>query len=136
VAALVASGLLLYNTDSEALDVSLPLIIAVALLIGVLALLGAQRVYRAQRQRRVHTGWEEMIGALGEVRVPLDPVGQVFVEGALWRARVDESGAPVPSGARVRVREVDGLTLRVEPASAEEGEPARGSGDLEYRSRV
>jgi membrane-bound serine protease (ClpP class) len=136
VVALVASGLLLYNTDSEALDVSLPLIIAIALLIGVLALLGAQRVYRAQRQQRVHTGWEEMIGAVGEVRVPLDPVGQVFVEGALWRARADESGAPVPAGARVRIREVDGLTLHVEPAAGGEGEPARGSGDLDYRSRV
>lgn len=136
VAALVASGLLLYNTDSEALDVSLPLIIAVALLIGVLALLGAQRVYRAQRQERVMTGWEEMIGAVAEVRVPLDPVGQVFVEGALWRARVDEGAEPMPVGARVRVREVDGLTLQVEPAPTAAHEPGRGPGDLDYRSRV
>ena len=32
------------------------------------------------------TGWEEIIGSTGDVRVPLDPVGQAFVGGALWRA--------------------------------------------------
>jgi membrane-bound serine protease (ClpP class) len=128
VAALVASGLLLYNTDSDAVDVSLPVIIAVALLIGVLALLAAQRVYRAQRQERVLTGWEEMIGSVGEVRVPLDPVGQVFVEGALWRARVDDGSEPVPVGSRVRIREVDGLTLHVEPVPVREGSSERAAG--------
>jgi membrane-bound serine protease (ClpP class) len=124
VAALIASGLLLYNTDSEALDVSLPVIIAVALVIGALGLFMAERAYRAQKQDRVLTGWEEMIGAVGEVRVPLDPVGQVFVEGALWRARVDGASEPVPVGSRVRVREVDGLTLHVEPIAVAAGSAA------------
>ena len=61
------------------------------------------------------TGWEELMGAEGEVRVALDPVGQVFVQGALWRARLADGEEQVPVGARVRVREVDGLTLLVEP---------------------
>jgi membrane-bound serine protease (ClpP class) len=135
VAALIASGLLLYNTDSEALDVSLPVIIAVGVVIGALGLFMAERVYRAQKQERVLTGWEEMIGTVGEVRVPLDPVGQVFVEGALWRAVVDDADESVPVGSRVRVREVEGLTLRVEPLPVEEGSPARPR-ELDLRSRV
>jgi membrane protein implicated in regulation of membrane protease activity len=67
------------------------------------------------------TGWEEMIGATGDVRVPLAPVGQVFVGGALWRARLADGIASADArlveqrGARVRVESVDGLTLYVSP---------------------
>jgi membrane-bound ClpP family serine protease len=60
---------------------------------------------------------EELVGDLGEVREPLDPEGQVFIEGALWRARVAERESPVDLGNRVRVRSVDGLTLVVEPVA-------------------
>jgi membrane-bound serine protease (ClpP class) len=136
VAALVASGLLLYNTDSEALDVSLPVIIAVGVVVGALGLFMAERVYRAQKQDRVLTGWEEMIGAVGEVRVPLDPVGQVFVEGALWRAVVEDGDKRVPVGSRVRVRDVEGLSLHVEPLPVEQGSPAHGPRELDLRSGV
>jgi membrane-bound serine protease (ClpP class) len=137
VGAMIASGLLLYNTDSEAVEVDLPVIIAIAVLIGGLALFMGERVYRAQKQERVMTGWEEMIDAVGEVRVALAPVGQVFVQGALWRARVDDDTSTLEVGARARVREVDGLTLLVERARAEEeSESAHGADDLDYRSRV
>jgi membrane-bound serine protease (ClpP class) len=55
-----------------------------------------------------------MVGAVGEVRSPLDPEGQIFINGALWRARRTGPGDIGP-GNRVRVRAVDGLTLEVEP---------------------
>jgi membrane-bound serine protease (ClpP class) len=118
VASLIGSGLLLYDTGSEALEVDVPVIVTVAVLLGVLALFVTSRVVRAQRQPRVMTGWEELIGAEGEVRVALDPVGQVFVEGALWRARPASGEGPVEPRTRVRVAEVDGLTLLVEPVTS------------------
>lgn len=114
IAALIASGLLLYDTDSEAFDVDVPVVVAIAVLVGGLALLVSQRVYRAYRQERVMTGWEELIGAEGEVRLTLDPVGQVFVEGALWRAQAEDGETPIEVGVRVKVVRVDGLTLYVE----------------------
>jgi membrane-bound serine protease (ClpP class) len=114
VAALVSGGLLLFDTDSDAFQVNPPVVIAVGILVGGLGLLIAQRVVRAQRQTRVMTGWEEMLGEEAEVRAAIDPVGQVFVEGALWRARPVEDGEAIEPGARVRVVEVDGLTLVVE----------------------
>jgi membrane protein implicated in regulation of membrane protease activity len=63
------------------------------------------------------------------VREPLDPIGQIFVEGALWRAELappatgSERSAAEPAsdgrlverGSRVRVESVEGLTLRVRP---------------------
>jgi membrane-bound serine protease (ClpP class) len=118
VAALVASGLLLYDTDSEAFGASPPVVVATAVLVGGLLAFATQRVVAAHRVEPVRTGWEEMVGAEGDVRLPLEPVGQVFVEGALWRARGAEEGTRIGVGNRVRVQSVEGLTLVVRPVSA------------------
>ena len=75
------------------------------------------KIIRAHRDEPVRTGWEEIVGAEGKVRIPLDPVGQVFIEGALWRARADGE-AEIPLGSRVRVEAVDGLTLVVRPLAS------------------
>jgi membrane-bound serine protease (ClpP class) len=66
------------------------------------------------RHREVHTGYEEMIGAHGTVRAALDPVGQVFVKGALWRAHTSDD-RHVDVGTEVVVEAIDGLTLTVAP---------------------
>ena len=126
VAALIASGLLLYNTDSDAFEVSVPVVVVTGVLLGGFIALAAQRTVRAHR-RPVMTGWEEMVGAIGEVRQPLDPLGQVFVEGALWRARPVDEATSVDRGYRVRVESVDGLTLVVRPLSPDEEEAAVGA---------
>ena len=82
-----------------------------------------------------------MVGAVGEVRDPLDPIGQIFVEGALWRAELapahdgsgnagaepDGDGRAIGRGSRVRVESVEGLTLHVRPLEDEPdagGDPA------------
>jgi membrane-bound serine protease (ClpP class) len=130
VAALVASGLLLYDTNSSAFEISAPVVIVVGLLIGGLLAVAVERSVRARRMPK-RTGWEEMIGATGEVRERLDPMGQVFVEGALWRAELmasDGDRRPLERGSRVRVESVDGLTLRVRPADLEDGAPALDAG--------
>jgi membrane protein implicated in regulation of membrane protease activity len=66
------------------------------------------------RRRRVQMGPETLIGATGLVATPCVPLGQVRIQGELWRARCDE-GAEV--GDEVRVLELDGLTLVVERAA-------------------
>jgi membrane-bound serine protease (ClpP class) len=128
VVALVAAGLVLYDTDTSAFEVSAPVVILAGLLIGGFLALAVERAMRARGQP-ARTGWEEMIGAVGEVREPLDPVGQIFVEGALWRAELaphtsgaqpsepgsSRDGRPLERGSRVRVESVEGLTLRVRP---------------------
>jgi membrane-bound serine protease (ClpP class) len=120
VLALALSGLLLFNTNSDAYEVSVPVVILVAVLLGGFMAFAVQKVVQARR-RPVITGWEEMVGAEGEVRDRIDPVGQVFVEGALWRASLADGtgadGEPLERGVRVRVESVEGLTLRVRPVS-------------------
>jgi membrane-bound serine protease (ClpP class) len=127
VIALALSGLLLFDTGSEQLEVSVPVVLTVALLLGGFLAFAAAKAVQARRNP-VLTGWEELVGAGGVVRVPLDPVGQVFVNGALWRAdRADDVGADEAArlrrrDARVRVESIDGLTLRVRPVENDEEE--------------
>lgn len=66
------------------------------------------------RRRRVQMGPETLVGATGRVVLPCTPLGQVRVQGELWRAHCAE-GAGV--GEEVRVVGLDGLTLTVERAA-------------------
>jgi membrane-bound serine protease (ClpP class) len=59
-------------------------------------------------------GREWMIGEEGEAVTNVDPDGVVRVRGALWRARTNRA-TPIELHAGLRVVEVDGLLLEVEP---------------------
>jgi membrane-bound serine protease (ClpP class) len=120
VIALIASGLLLFNTGGGAFSIDVPVVVVASALLGGLTLFAVSKAVQARRGP-VSTGWEEMVGLEGTVREPLDPVGQVFIHGALWRGRLTDAtlGAPAP-GDRVRVDSVEGLTLYVSPAPGHE----------------
>lgn len=68
----------------------------------------------AARRARVRSGAEGLVGQVGEARA----AGQVFLDGALWRARqwsFDED-AVLERGDPIVVERVDGLTLTVRRA--------------------
>jgi membrane protein implicated in regulation of membrane protease activity len=69
---------------------------------------------RLSRRRRPAVGVETLIGKEGLVVVACRPEGQVKVDGELWTARCPGGAG---EGKRVRVLELDGLTLLVEPAA-------------------
>lgn len=115
IAALVGGGLLLYDTDSEVFEVSVPIAAATGVALGSFSLFAASKAL-ALRRTPPQGGAADLIGEHGTVRVALDPVGQIYVDGALWRARLaDDTGEPVAPDTRVRVLAVDGLTLTVAP---------------------
>lgn len=116
VAALIAAGLILFDTDSDAVAISVPAVIAGGGLLGGLSLLAASKAVAA-RQTRPAIGDHDLVGATGTVRVALEPIGQVYVRGALWRARSAESDGAIAAGERVRIVGVDGLTLRARRGS-------------------
>jgi membrane-bound ClpP family serine protease len=90
----------------------------VAALAGLVLAWIVVRASLAVRRRRVRSGAPAMIGRLGTVRAVPAPLGQVLVDGALWRARLwalDEQ-VRVAEGDAVVVDRVDGLTLTVRPA--------------------
>lgn len=123
---LVAAGVLALTRHDGAADYIGPGLITLGVLsVGAFFVIG-RKVLAAHRDEPVRTGFEELIGESGEVRAPLepgDPAGQVFIEGALWRAQTAEGAGPVRVGARVVVEAVDGLTLVVRPAEPPPAKP-------------
>jgi membrane-bound serine protease (ClpP class) len=73
----------------------------------------------ATRRIAQRTGPRAMLGRVATVRTVPAPVGQVQLDGALWRARVwdlEQDGRALAEGSAVVVEAVDGLTLTVRPA--------------------
>ena len=88
---------------ATALGVSIPLGLITAFLMSI--------AMRARRNKIV-TGEQGLIGEIGTAQSALAPSGKIFVHGEIWDA---VSAVTVPAGERVVVRQVDGLTLRVDP---------------------
>ena len=112
VGALVAAGFVWRDAGH---DLPVAAIVIAGVILAAFIVFASRKALSAHREQPVRTGWEQLVGEIGEVREPLDPEGQVFIEGALWRARVADGGGRVDLGNRVRVKSVDGLTLEVEP---------------------
>jgi len=102
--------------------VGLGFIIPAALAFAVIFLFLGRLALAAHRRPPV-TGREALIGTEGEARdaITSDAPGYVRVRGELWRAI---SKTPVAPGQAVRVLDIHGLTLNVEPlmASTRQGE--------------
>ncbi len=110
VLAVVASG----GGIALALGIALP-IAAATVAVGGFAI----RKALAAGRRRARCGADELIGHVGVVRRPLEPLGHVVVDGELWRARrswADEDEPPPAEGEAVVVDRVQGLTLSVRRA--------------------
>ena len=70
--------------------------------------------FKARRAKRL-TGPEAMLGHIAVAMTPLAPTGQVEVRGEIWKATLPPNTPPVPAGAEVTVRAINGLTLTVAP---------------------
>ena len=108
----------LEHAEEEAgrgLRVSLKVIIPAVAVTAAFFFFAVGMALRAQR-RKVVSGREGMVGALGEVRTALIPQGAVFVAGEHWTA-VSENGEAIPAGTTVEVVSVDHLKITVRPAA-------------------
>lgn len=124
---LMVAGVLALESDAGERDIIGPALIALGVLSLVTFYFVARKVVEAHRDQPVRTGAEELVGSSGEARTVLDPEGQVWVGGALWRARVTDAGGRVRLGDRVTVDEVEGLTLVVSPDTATTGSAGEGA---------
>jgi membrane-bound serine protease (ClpP class) len=117
VGALVGAG---FAWRDAGHDLPVAAIVAAGVILAAFVVFASRKAIAAHREQPVRTGYEELVGDVGEVREPLDPDGQIFIEGALWRARLAEGEGTIDLGTRVRVRSVDGLTLVVEPVAEQD----------------
>lgn len=119
VASFVIGALMLMDTSlSPALTVSWQVVIVMTVLIVLFFLFVVGAAIRAHR-RPVATGTEGMKGERGQTLGPLDPKGQVLIEGERWRARAVEG--QIAEGEQVEVVGQEGFTLlvrRCEPTEA------------------
>lgn len=90
----------------------------ITLLVGIvgvsLAMIAGMPAMVRTRFSTPTIGREWMIGEEGEAVTNVSPDGVVQVRGALWRARTNRA-TPIDLHAGIRVVEVDGLLLEVEP---------------------
>ncbi|MEI6511727.1 MAG: nodulation protein NfeD [bacterium] len=103
---------MLFRSDYGAPEVSIAFILPLTLVIGLTFAFILSAGVRAQFRPK-ESGAEGMVGRLAEVKVALNPRGQVFMDGTHWNAV--GPGDTIPIGQMVRVSDVKGLTLYVEP---------------------
>jgi membrane-bound serine protease (ClpP class) len=111
---LTLGGLLLVDGPIPEMRVHLVTALAVSIPLGLITAFLMSIAVRARRNKVV-TGEQGLIGEIGIAQTTLAPAGKVFVHGELWDA---VSAVPIPAGERIVVRQVDGLTLRVDPVAA------------------
>ena len=111
LAAFAWGSTLLFGGLAPAADV--PIWLVVVSTVGAFLYYGFALTVAQRSRDRITSTRRGLVGLVGEARGPLAPDGPVFVKGALWRGKAMDG--PIPAGARVRIRGVEGLILRVEP---------------------
>ena len=86
---------------------------------GVVTFGLAWLAFKARQSKRL-TGPQAMVGHVAVAMTPLaptgqGPIGQVEVRGEIWQATLPAGADPLPAGAQVKVKAIDGLTLTVAP---------------------
>jgi membrane-bound serine protease (ClpP class) len=111
---LTMGGLFLVDAPIPEMRVHLLTALAVSIPLGLITAFLMSIAVRARRNKIV-TGEQGLIGEIGIAQSMLAPAGKVFVHGELWDA---VSAIPISAGEQIVVRQVDGLTLRVDPITA------------------
>ena len=116
--ALIAGGVIVIAALGGGAVLAVPVGAGLGCAAGAWALVATRTGASAQRQR-VRSGREALQGRIGIVRRWSEPAGQVFVDGALWRARhapLEADEGALAEGDPVVVDSVSGLTLTVHRA--------------------
>ena len=107
--------------------------LAVAAVGGVYLWIVLNKALARAGATRVRSGPQGLIGRVGEVRAAPAPLGKVFLDGALWKARLwcpEDEEAKLASGDPIVVERVDGLTLTVRRAEDWELAPMKADGSM------
>ncbi len=109
IISLLIGSIMLIDLPSSWLSLSWKSILAAVLATSIFFLGVISYAIKAQLSK-VKTGREGLSGEVGTASSDIAPRGKVFVHGELWDAISEE---PIASGERVRIKAVDGMTLKV-----------------------
>jgi membrane-bound serine protease (ClpP class) len=110
IVAMIAGGVMLVEGPIPQLRVRLSTALGVTFPVAIITVFLVRLVYLSARRKSV-TGEEGMLGEPGVAKTDIHNEGRVFVHGEYWNAFSDRL---IPSGSRVRVVKVEGLSIRVE----------------------
>jgi membrane-bound ClpP family serine protease len=116
--ALIVGGIIVIALLGGSAVLAVPVGVGLGAAAGGWALVVTRKAASARRER-IQAGAEALCGRVGVVRRWSEPGGQVFVDGALWRARhgwAGIDGEPLHEGDPIVVERVSGLTLSVRRA--------------------
>lgn len=118
VVSLLLGSMMLVRSGSslELAHISRTVIITATVITAAFFLFVVGAGIRAQRAKPV-TGVSGLIGETGIALGTLDPAGMIQVQGELWSA--ESIGGTVQEGGKVRVKEMKGLKLFVEPVNTQ-----------------
>jgi membrane-bound serine protease (ClpP class) len=109
--AFIVGSLILFDTDIPGMNIGLPVIAAVAT-VGGLAIVAMAWIASRSLRRPVVTGVQTMVGENAEVLETFIGKGRVRYGGEIWNA---VSSSAVGVGQIVRITQINGLTVWVEP---------------------
>jgi membrane-bound serine protease (ClpP class) len=122
LAAFVIGAAMLVETDVPEYQISWWVIGVMAAMSGAVLILLLRVTWRAYR-RPAASGAARMVGSEARVLDWSNGVGHVWAEGERWQAKSERE---LTAGESVRVRQVLGLTLMVDPASGDGAGTDRG----------
>jgi membrane-bound serine protease (ClpP class) len=109
IIALILGSLLLFESPLPYMRASLVVILCAVAATAAFFIFAVGMAARAQR-RKVTTGDKGLIGKEGIARTQLNPEGDVFIHGEIWKAEAD---ATIEKGEKIIVTGVENLTLKV-----------------------
>ena len=111
VIAFVIGSIILMDTEAPGFGIDISVIITFALASAFILFFVVGMAMKARR-RPVVSGMEEMIGGDATVINDFDHNGSVIIHGENWLASSD---AQLQKGQQVKVTDIQGLVLKVEP---------------------
>jgi len=123
IAAIIFGLIMMFDSGIPGFGISIAFVTGVALAAGLLLLWLLRYLVKARRQGAV-TGRDRIVGGHAVAIESFVGDGKVWLEGESWSA---VSKLPVEKGQAVLVKDLDGLTLTVEPVS----EPLTTSAELQ-----
>ena len=112
--AFIIGSIILMDTNVPGFGIDISVIITFALISALIFIFVVGMAIKARR-RPVVSGLEEIIGGTATVMNDFEKEGMVSIHSESWQAC---SSVPLHKGQQVRVTDMSGLTLQVEPLAA------------------
>ncbi|MGQ9721902.1 MAG: NfeD family protein [Candidatus Jordarchaeum sp.] len=121
IACFILGALLIFPTSNWLITYNFIQTVIISVVVVSLFISGffAYLVYKVGETRKIakELDIEELVGKTGKTKTDLTPKGQVLVESEIWSAKSHDNKL-IREGTKIKVIEVKGLTLIVEPVKS------------------